>query len=140
MFAYKRLHHRLALGIIHVDKANLMARKKLLRSSEIVVLANDDRRDLKQQGGAGAHHAWTQGTDKHQFIPVAAASPVADANNFGVGRRIALLDAQVMASGDNLAASVGENGADGQSALKQALLRLADSFCEQLLFMHGNES
>jgi hypothetical protein len=140
MVANECPHHLFALDIVHVDNPNPVVQKEVFRSFEILIFANDHRGDFEEEGGACAHHAGTQGTHEHQFIPVSAAARVADAHNFGVGCGIAFLYPLVVAACNDSAVSVGEDGADRQSSLEKALFRFADRFCQQHLFVHGIES
>ena len=109
MLRNKAAHHFHALRIVDHSDRNASLRKQMLSSKKIAVLADDDRRNAEKQRRSRAHNAWTERADQSELLPIAAASGVADADDFGVGGRIAGLNAQVVAAGNDVSRAVGEN-------------------------------
>jgi hypothetical protein len=62
-------------------------------------------------------------------MPVSAAARISNAYHLSVRRRVALLDALVMAASNDSAISIGKHRANRQSTLLKALPGLADRFC-----------
>src|SRR5262249_10745277 len=105
----KAAHHFYALRIVEHFDGNASLYKQMLSSKKIAVLADDDCRNAEEQRRSCAHDARTQRADQSELMPIAAASGVADADDFGVGGRIAGLNAQVVAAGNDVSRAVGEN-------------------------------
>jgi len=115
--ANKLLHHLNAGGILHDCETDPMLAEYVFRTHEILILSDDHAGDSVQKSGSGTHHARAQRAHQDRLRPVAAAASITDADDLGMGRRIAALYSQVVASGYDVSLGVGEYRSDREPTL-----------------------
>ena len=129
-------HEGLAFWIVHIHELHTGAREEVLSAYEVGVLADDHARDFEQQRRPGTHHAGTQCAHQYQPIPVPSPTCIANADDLGVCRRVACLDAQVMSGRNDLAIRIREHRSDRQATFIQTFPRLIDCCEKKLVLVH----
>jgi len=137
MILDKVAHQGDAVGIVQDRDLNSTLPEKVFGAHEIPIFPNNDSRDPVKQRGARAHDARAQSTDQGEVGPVAAASGAAKADGFSVGGGVSGLHAQVVATGDDVAARVGEDRTDGQATFRESGTGFREGFGKQLSCVHG---
>jgi hypothetical protein len=101
-------HQLNTFGIIQHREMHAPLPKKIFGAKKVSVLSDDDAGDAVEQGRARTHDARAEGADQRQFVPVAPAARMANANRLGMRGRIATLYAQVVTAGQDLTVAVGQ--------------------------------
>src|SRR5688572_15543277 len=123
-------HHLDALGVGAIDDLDALGTKELragaagaAAAGEVDGFADDDALDAELNHGTAAQEAGHQGRVKNGVAVAALAAGPREAVDLGVGHRVAMLHAAVVAAGDDLAIA-DEHRADRQAAFGQPQLRL----------------
>src|SRR5215471_15281151 len=95
-------HHLNTFRILKYNALHSVGSKKFFSAFEIMVFADDHSGNFVEQACSRTHDARAQSAYQDEFVPIGPPSSVANANHFCVRRRIASLDTQIMASGNNL--------------------------------------
>lgn len=123
-------HYLNAFGVIENYELHTTLAEEVFRAHKIAMFPDDYAWNAIEYRRSRAHNARTERADQGQFVPVAAASGVADANRFGMRRGIAGLDAQIVSAGYEVARMIDENGTNRQSAFSQAETGFSESRLE----------
>src|SRR5688572_14467906 len=137
MFPDERGHHLDALGVAKVDHLDAVAAHELGRAAagpfaagEVDRFADDHLGHTELHGGAAAQVAGHQRRIEDGVLVGALPAGFREAVDLCVGHRVAVLDAAVVSSCDDLVVAH-EHGADRQPALGQAELRFVDGGAEE---------
>lgn len=136
MLRDEAVHQRLAFSSVEINELHTSAHEEVLSASKVGVLADDHDGDFEKERGPSAHHARTERAYKYQPIPIPAPPSIADANNLGVSRRVAVLDPQVVSTRNDVAIAVSEYRPDRQAAFIPAFAGLCDCCLKKLVLVH----
>ena len=102
-------HHLHTFRIVENCERDSGLSKQVFRPEKIAVLADDDGGNAEEQRRPRAHDARAEGAYESELAPVAAASGIADANDFSMCRGVAGLNSQIVAARDHLPKTIREN-------------------------------
>ena len=98
LLALQALHQRHTTRVVDQVKFNSLLAHPLFGAHECAMLANDNARNFKQNGGAGTHGTRTQCADQRQLAPITTSTRVANATDLRVRGWITRLHAHVVAT------------------------------------------
>jgi len=128
-------HHLDAFRQIEIDHFHTVTAHEIRRAGKRPALAYDNLADAELHNRAATEIAGHERGIKNCVAKTPEPPGVAQAIDFRVRDRIALLHAFVMAGGEQFSRPR-ERGANGNSTLAQTLLRLRDRERHQFVFRH----
>lgn len=123
MFPNEAPHERNTGRVVEQDGIHTARPEKFDVPREVAVFADNDAADAELENRSGAHHARAQGRIEGRLVISRPASGLSQAVHLAVGDRIPVLDATVVAGGEDLSL-LDQDGANREAAFLIRLQRL----------------
>ncbi len=113
-------HHGDAVGVGEVDDLGAVVAEPVLAAGEVDAFADDESAEVELADETGAVPAGGERGDHDEVAVGALAAGVAEGVGFAVDAGVVLLDASVVATGDEGTVGAEDGGADGEASFGEA--------------------